>query len=70
MKCYCDLIYIPKDTALNTRYYNEIDPNRITIIIGTPSWKIVPFAKYNRINYLIDVHSFGGVGNNGFIYII
>jgi len=59
---------IPKDTALNTRYYNGLDPNRIANIKGTPGWKIVQFAKNNGINYLIDVHSGGGVGKKGFIY--
>ena len=59
---------IPKDTALNTRYYNGSDPNRIANIKGTPGWKIVQFAKNNGIKYLIDMHSGGGVGNNGFIY--
>jgi len=59
---------IPKDTALNTRYYNGLDPNRIANIKGTPSWKIVQFAKNNGIQYLIDVHSGGGVGIHGFIY--
>jgi predicted deacylase len=59
---------IPKDTALNTRYYNGLDLNRMANIKGTPSWKIVQFAKNNGINYLIDVHSGGGVGKNGFIY--
>ncbi|MGB9199898.1 succinylglutamate desuccinylase/aspartoacylase family protein [Methanobacterium sp.] len=60
---------IPEDTALNTRYYNGSDPNRIANINGTPGWKIVQFAKDNGINYLIDVHSGGGVDANGFIYI-
>ena len=46
----------------------EIIPNRIVNIKGSPSWKIVQFAKNNGINYLIDVHSGGGVGKNGFIY--
>jgi uncharacterized protein len=59
---------IPKDTALNTRYYNGLDPNRDANIKGTPGWKIVQFAKNNGINYLIDVHSGGGVGKKGFIY--
>ncbi len=59
---------IPKNTALNTRYYNGSDPNRIANIKGTPSWKIVQFAKNNGIKYLIDMHSGGGVGKNGFIY--
>jgi predicted deacylase len=59
---------IPKDTALNTRYYEGLDPNRIANKKGSPSWKIVQFAKKNGINYLIDVHSGGGVGKNGFIY--
>jgi uncharacterized protein len=59
---------IPKDTALNTRYYNGLDPNRIANINGTPSWKIVQFARANGINYLLDVHSGGGVGLNGFVY--
>ena len=59
---------IPQDTALNTRYYNGLDPNRIANINGTPSWKIVQFAKANGIQYLIDIHSGGGVGANGFIY--
>lgn len=59
---------IPKDTALNTRYYKGLDPNRIANKKGSPSWKIVQFAKNNGINYLIDVHSGGGVGKNGFIY--
>ena len=60
---------IPSDTALNTRYYNGLDPNRIANIVGTPSWKIVQFAKNNGINYLLDVHSGGGFGSNGFIYV-
>jgi hypothetical protein len=59
---------IPKDTALNTRYYNGLDPNRIANIKGSPGWKIVQFAKNNGIKYLIDVHSGGGVGKKGFIY--
>ena len=60
---------IPKDTALNTRYYNGTDPNRIANINGTPGWNIVQFAKSHGINYLIDVHSGGGVDVNGFIYV-
>ena len=60
---------IPKDTALNTRYYNGSDPNRAANIIGTPGWKIVQFARKNGINYLIDVHSGGGVDKNGYIFI-
>ena len=59
---------IPKDTALNTRYYNGLDPNRVANKKGTPGWKIVQFAKNNKINYLIDVHAGGGAGKNGFIY--
>jgi len=61
---------IPCDTALNTRYYKGMDPNRIANIPDTPSWKIVQFAKNNGINYLLDVHSGGGVGKNGYIYIL
>jgi uncharacterized protein len=60
---------LPIDTSLNTRYYNGKDPNRIANVLGTPSWKIVQFAKNNRINYLLDVHSGGGVSKNGFIYV-
>lgn len=60
---------IPRDTALNIRYYNGLDPNWNANIAGTPGWKIVQFAKNNKINYLLDVHSGGGVGNNGYIYI-
>jgi hypothetical protein len=60
---------LPIDTALNTRYYNGKDPNRIANVLGTPSWKIVQFAKNNGINYLLDVHSGGGVGKNGYIYV-
>jgi predicted deacylase len=60
---------IPCDTALNTRYYKGMDPNRIANIPDTPSWKIVQFAKNNGINYLLDVHSGGGVGSNRFIYV-
>jgi len=60
---------IPKDTALNTRYYNGLDPNRIANIKGTPSYKIVQFARANGIKYILDVHSGGGVGKNGYIYV-
>lgn len=60
---------IPQDTAQDTRYYNGLDPNRIANINGTLSWKIVQFAKANGIQYIIDIHSGGGVGPNGFIYI-
>jgi uncharacterized protein len=60
---------IPRDTALNTRYYNGLDPNRNANIAGTPGWKIVQFAKNNNIKYLLDVHSGGGVGSNGYIYV-
>lgn len=60
---------IPSDTALNTRYYYGLDPNRIANIVGTPGWKIVQFAKNNGINYLLDVHSGGGMGSNGLIYV-
>jgi len=60
---------IPQDTAQDTRYYDGLDPNRIANINGTPSWKIVQFARDNGIQYFIDIHSGGGVGPNGFIYV-
>lgn len=60
---------IPRDTALNTRYYKGLDPNRIANIKGSPSWKIVQFARTNHITYILDLHSGGGVGKNGYIYI-
>ena len=60
---------IPRDTALNTRNYNGLDPNRRANIVGTPSWKIVQFAKNNGINYLLDVHSGRGFRSKGFIYV-
>jgi uncharacterized protein len=60
---------IPEDTALNTRYYNGTDPNRIANIEGSPSWRIVEFAKKNGVNYFIDLHSGGGVDSNGYIFI-
>jgi uncharacterized protein len=60
---------IPRDTALNTRYYKGLDPNRIANIKNTPSWKIVQFARTHGIQYILDVHSGGGVGNNGYIYV-
>jgi len=60
---------IPQDTAHDTRYYDGLDPNRIANINGTPSWKIVQFARDNGIQYFIDIHSGGGVGSNGFIYV-
>lgn len=59
---------IPKDTALNTRYYKGTDPNRSANIKGTPGWKIIQFARSHGINYLLDIHSGGGVGKNGYIY--
>ena len=60
---------IPQDTAQDTRYYDGLDPNRIANINGTSSWKIVQFARDNGIQYFIDIHSGGGVGPNGFIYV-
>lgn len=60
---------IPKDTALNTRYYNGQDPNRIANVTGTPGWNIIRFARLNGIHYLLDVHSGGGVPSNGIIYV-
>ncbi|MCE5214158.1 MAG: succinylglutamate desuccinylase/aspartoacylase family protein [Methanobacterium sp.] len=60
---------IPIDTALNSRIYNGQDPNRIANISGTPGWNIVKFAQTEGIEYLLDVHSGGGVYSTGLIYI-
>ena len=60
---------IPKDTALNTRYYNGRDPNRIANETGTPGWNIVEFARKNGIKYILDVHSGGGVSSKGLLNV-
>lgn len=60
---------IPKDTALNTRYYYGKDPNRIANLIGTPGWNIIHFARINGIHNLLDLHSGGGVASNGILYV-
>jgi len=60
---------IPKDTSLNTRFYNGKDPNRIANIKGTPGWNIVHFAQKNGIKYLLDVHSGGEVSFKGLLNV-
>ncbi|HTX61166.1 MAG TPA: Ig-like domain-containing protein [Methanobacterium sp.] len=60
---------IPRDTALNSRYYKGTDPNRCSNIQGTPGWKIVQFAKNHGIKYILDVHSGSQVEPAGCIYI-
>jgi len=60
---------IPRDTALNSRYYLGKDPNRIANVKGTPGYNIIQFAKNNGINYLLDVHSGGGVTPAGWVYV-
>lgn len=60
---------IPCDTALNTRFYHGQDPNRIANIQGTPGWNIVQFAHKNGLNYLLDVHSGGGVSSKGLLNV-
>lgn len=60
---------IPNDTAKNTRFYNGHDPNRIANIAGSPGWNIVHFAHNNGINYLLDVHSGGGVTSKGLLNV-
>ena len=58
---------IPKSTAINKRsWYNphngsNVDPNRCVNVPGTPGYKIVQFAKKNNIEFIIDVHSGGGM---------
>ena len=60
---------IPQDTALNTRYYNGRDPNRVANETGTPGWNIVNFARKNGIKYILDVHSGGGVSYKGLLNV-
>ena len=60
---------IPKDTALNSRYYNGKDPNRIANENGTPGWNIVQFARKNGIDYILDVHSGAEVCSKGLLYV-
>ena len=60
---------IPKDTALNSRYYNGKDPNRIANENGTPGWNIVQFARKNGIDYILDVHSGAEVCSKGLLYL-
>lgn len=60
---------IPRDTAFNSRYYLGKDPNRIANVKGTPGYNIIQFAKNNGINYLLDVHSGGGVTPAGWVYV-
>ncbi|KZX14827.1 succinylglutamate desuccinylase / aspartoacylase family protein [Methanobrevibacter cuticularis] len=67
---------IPKDTALNRRtWYNPktkklVDPNRVSNIKGTPGYKLVQFAKKNKIKNIIEVHTGGFISNykRGFIW--
>ena len=65
---------IPGSTAINSRYWykdnKKYDPNRITNIPGSPGYKIIKFARKNKINYIIEVHSGGFISHykRGFIY--
>lgn len=60
---------IPKDTALNSRYYNGKDPNRIANENGTPGWNIVQFARKNGVDHILDVHSGAEVCSKGLLYV-
>lgn len=60
---------IPRDTAINSRNYKGVDPNRNINVKGTPGWKIVQFAKAHGIKYILDVHSGSEVPSKGCIYI-
>ncbi|KZX15738.1 M14 family metallopeptidase [Methanobrevibacter filiformis] len=68
---------IPKDTAKNTRYWyyskkrTAVDPNRVVYINGTPGNKIVKFAEKNKVNYIVDIHTGGGLYSykRGFIFV-
>lgn len=52
--------------------YKYEDPNRIANVPGTPGWNALEFAKNNGINYILDVHSGGGLDSsyyaNGVVY--
>ncbi|MBM4241866.1 MAG: hypothetical protein FJ150_09445, partial [Euryarchaeota archaeon] len=52
--------------------YRGDDPNRIANVAGTPGWNAVEFAHNNGINYILDVHSGGGLTGstyaNGLVY--
>jgi hypothetical protein len=50
--------------------YKYEDPNRIANQPGTPGWNADEFAKNNGINYILDVHSGGGLESypNGVIF--
>jgi hypothetical protein len=60
---------IPLDTELNTRFYNGVDPNRITDVKGSPAWKIAHLAHNKGIKYILDVHSGGEVTPEGYLYL-
>jgi predicted deacylase len=60
---------IPQDTAMNSRNYKGLDPNRIANKKGTPGYKIIQFARNNGVKYLLDVHSGSQVGPKGHIFI-
>lgn len=59
---------LPKTTAVNSRYYNGQDPNRIANYPGTPGYNIVQFAIQNGVQYILDLHSGSDVGSKGLIY--
>ncbi len=48
---------IPSSTANVARYWNGQNPNTISHIPGTPTYKILNVAKQNKVNYLGDFHS-------------
>ena len=60
---------IPQSTAQNNRLYNGEDPNRNSNEPGTPGWNVVQFALANGIEYLLDVHSGGEVGEWGYMFL-
>ena len=58
---------IPKSTAKNTRYWykgtKKYDPNRVANLPGSPGYKIIRFAKKNKIKYIIEAHSGGFISH-------
>jgi len=48
---------IPSSTAKNTRYWNGKNPNSISHIAGTPTYRILNVARLNQVKYLGDFHS-------------
>jgi len=62
---------IPQTVAVNKRNWGRYDPNRVVNRPNTPGNKVINFARDNKLNHILDVHSGGGLAHakNGLIFV-